>query len=264
MLYVVVSLSLFFLLCMWAWCISGIYPTYYVICFDMPNYMFLSWNVKGLGNSAKKRKILAFLKENKINLAYLQETHLLSSAHDYLKSKWFGKVYCSTFTSSSRGGAILISKNVPFFPEEIKMDPYGRYIFVRGFLAQEEIILLNSYSTNYDDPKFINDLYSLLLNYDIPVFWGGDFNCVLDAKLDGSSQSKYSLSKMSTALNNSTRDLGIYEVWRTLHPDEIAFSFYSHVHKSYSRIDFFFIPVYYMSRLKIVLIMLEFSQTTLR
>ena len=79
--------------------------------------------LNGWGVLQKKRKVLLHLEGNKINITYLQETHLISSSHDHLNSRWFGKVYYSSFTSNSRGVAILICKNIPFSLEEVKSDP---------------------------------------------------------------------------------------------------------------------------------------------
>lgn len=36
----------------------------------------MSWNVKGLNNAVKKRNILAFIKAKKIDIIFIQETHL--------------------------------------------------------------------------------------------------------------------------------------------------------------------------------------------
>lgn len=35
----------------------------------------ISWNINGCGNSTKKGKVLAYLKDNKADIAFIQETH---------------------------------------------------------------------------------------------------------------------------------------------------------------------------------------------
>lgn len=213
----------------------------------MSKYNFITWNLKGMGNLTKRKKVLSYLNDKKIDIAFLQETHLLPLAHEQLQRGWVGKVFYSSFTSNSRGVAILVHKKVSFIPEVIKQDINGRYIFVKGLMDRKEIVFMNCYCPNFDDPDFINELTFMLMNYRTPIFWGGDFNCILDPKLDRSSQKAHSLSNMSLALLNNTQDMGLHEIWRTYHPIEKDFSFYSYVHNSYSRIDFFFIPTAFVS-----------------
>lgn len=42
---------------------------------------FMTWNVKGLGHVIKMKKILTFLKKEKVTVAMLQETRLSDSEH---------------------------------------------------------------------------------------------------------------------------------------------------------------------------------------
>ena len=178
----------------------------------MPKYKFVTWNVKGLGRLVKRKQILEYLNKQRADIIFLQETHLLPVDHDRLKSGWVGKVFHSSYTTNSRGVAILIRKNVPFMLEETKSDSNGRFILVKGLLDQTEVVLLNSYCPNHDDPKFINDITLILSQFNIPTFWGGDFNCILDPKLDRSSHAAYRTSNMSNTLINNVKDLGLCEV----------------------------------------------------
>ena len=56
----------------------------------------ISWNVKGLGNSIKRKKILSVLKEDMADVVFLQETYLSDSEHTKLKMDWVGQVYFSS------------------------------------------------------------------------------------------------------------------------------------------------------------------------
>ncbi len=68
---------------------------------------------------------------------------------------------------------------------------------------------------------------------------GGDFNCVLNSKLDRSPVIAKPLSKMSKEMLNLMNEMGLVDVWRYIHPKERDFTFLSQVHGSYSRIDYF-------------------------
>ena len=70
---------------------------------DRPTLKLCSWNVRGIHNPIKRKKILSFLKKEHVHIALLQETHLTPSEHLKFKRDWVGQVYSSSFTSKSRG-----------------------------------------------------------------------------------------------------------------------------------------------------------------
>lgn len=69
---------------------------------------------------------------------------------------------------------------------------------------------------------------------------GGDFNFVLDPMLDRQRQQKVPV-KSSETLNNLMKGYNLVDIWRLLHPTQKDFPYFSAVHKSYSRINYFFI-----------------------
>lgn len=73
-----------------------------------------TWNIKGVHNNVKRRKILAFLNRDHIDIALLQETHLNDEEHLKLCQYGYAKVFFSSFTSRSRGVAILVKKTYNF------------------------------------------------------------------------------------------------------------------------------------------------------
>lgn len=94
-----------------------------------------TWNVRGVHNPIKRRKILTFLKKEHIDIALLQETHLDDAEHLKLQQGGIGQVFFSSFTSRSRGVAILVRKSLPFSNTECVKDRYGRYVIVKGILS---------------------------------------------------------------------------------------------------------------------------------
>ena len=80
---------------------------------DKATLNICSWNVRGIHNPIKRKKILSFLKKEHVHIAMLQGTHLSVNEHSKLKRDWVGQVVSSSFTSKSRGVAILISKHLP-------------------------------------------------------------------------------------------------------------------------------------------------------
>uniref|UniRef100_H3BDT6 Endonuclease/exonuclease/phosphatase domain-containing protein n=1 Tax=Latimeria chalumnae TaxID=7897 RepID=H3BDT6_LATCH len=76
----------------------------------------------------------------------------------------------------------------------------------------------------------------------LPFFeWiiGGDFNCPLDTHTDRSSPVPLPLLHTAKAILAYMTDYGPIDSWCHLHPTSREYSFYSHAHQTFSRIDFF-------------------------
>lgn len=211
-------------------------------CYDGCPVNFISWNVKSLNHPVKYRKIFAHLKRSKIDIAFLQETHIRVSDRSRLHRGWVGQVYQPNLHSKSRGVAIMISKNVSFMATEVHTDPAGRCVIVVGRLYTLPVILACIYGPNGDDPNFFTSLFSHMPNMATHhLILGGDTNCVLSPFLDRSISKKAPLSKSAHAIQLFLETYGVVDVWRFYNPTSRAYSFYSPVHKTFSRIDHFFI-----------------------
>lgn len=73
------------------------------------------------------------------------------------------------------------------------------------------------------------------------IIIGCDLNCYLDPYLDRLSSRPPPVIKSVQVLNNLIKSRNLVDIWRVQHPTDKDYSFYSHVHKSYSRIDYFFV-----------------------
>ena len=49
---------------------------------------FVSFNVNGLNGPVKRKRVLTYLKKLKIDIAFIQETHLTPLEHRKLKRDW--------------------------------------------------------------------------------------------------------------------------------------------------------------------------------
>ncbi len=68
----------------------------------------------------------------------------------------------------------------------------------------------------------------------------GDFNQVVDGALDKTAYSN-NIPKDRMAIRLLMKDLGLMDIWKLVNPREREYTFYSHNHKSRSRIDYFLI-----------------------
>lgn len=152
----------------------------------------ITWNVKGLNNPIKRKKVLTHLKNKNADIVFIQETHLKTSDSSRLKSGWEGQFFHSSFQKKARGTAILIHKRIPFTASSVLADPSGRYVIVIGTLFHLNVILSNIYAPNYDDPLFFSQVFGRIscLNSHLLIV-GGDFNLCMNPGLDRSSKKNW-------------------------------------------------------------------------
>ena len=204
---------------------------------------FMSWNIKGIQHPIKRNRVFTHLKSLGSDIMFLKETHLRASEHTKLKKGWIDQIFHSNYGNRSRGAAILIRKGVPFVPGSVTPDNNGRFVIVTGKLYGNLVALVNLYGPNWDDPQFFSCLIGKLpdLNSHLLIL-GGDFNCTLQPALDKSSHRRSkSVSKSSALILSIMESYKLFDPWRHSNPTARQFSFFSPVHLSYSRIDFYLI-----------------------
>lgn len=214
---------------------------------------FISWNVKGVNNATKRRRVMSHLQQLKVDIAFLQETHLCNNNIAWLKQHWVGHVFHSTFNAKARGTVILINKGISFESKQVIKDPNGRYVIVVGQLFSNPVVLVNIYAPNFDDPHFFEKMFSLIPNMDTHfLLVGGDLNLVLEVNLDRSSKTSQNPSRSAGVVKNFMNQCGLSDVWRFKFPQTRAYSFFSNVHHTYSRIDYFLLDNRLLPKVKAI------------
>ncbi len=129
-------------------------------------------------------------------------------------------------------------RNVQFVEEAIIKDRNGWYIIIQGELFNMSVVLANMYTPNWNNVQFFSDLFSLLPNLGMHnLILGGD--CILHPTLDCSSPTATTINKSAQRINSFLQAYGVYDPWRFKYLSSKQFSFYSLVHQTYSRIDYF-------------------------
>ena len=68
----------------------------------------LSLNVRGLGNFRKRRATFTWLRKQKADLIFLQETHTTKNCESQWKKEWGSSIMFSHGSTNARGVAVLI------------------------------------------------------------------------------------------------------------------------------------------------------------
>lgn len=182
-------------------------------------------------------------------IIFLQESHLLEEEENRIRRRWQGSVFTAAFSSRSRGVMTLICESVPFCANIIK-DKGGRFLIIQGNLLSENLNLVNVYGPNSGDSRFYEDVFLLLTTLPGKYVIAGDFNCTLIPSWDRSTGTDQSHHNSRLTIKRFIKDLKLLDIWRELHPQSKAFSCYSAIFQSYSRIDYFLISVELLSNVK--------------
>ncbi|CAH2295654.1 Hypothetical predicted protein, partial [Pelobates cultripes] len=139
---------------------------------------------------------------------------------------------------------------MPFQSQAELADPEGRYIFVKGTIAGHQYTLACVYAPNTAQHHFLTrTLHALDRFREGLLILAGDLNLALDPRLDtslGTSSLPASYQRKAlVALKNA----GLADSWRVVHPQRRDYSYYSTVHSRYSRLDYIFLPIEYLSLL---------------
>ena len=198
-----------------------------------------TWNVNGLQEGTKKHKVLYHLGKWSSDIVFLQELHFKTGQIEFLKRQWVGEAFEATLSSRSRGVGILINKRLPFKSLSQATDKYGRYLVLRCEILGELYTLINIYKPPISDLSFLNKIQSVLDR--VPtgiIILGGDLNNIFSSK-DSSTPTR-KVKPPNKLLNFlSTNDL--QDILRTLHPNTLDYTYFSHSQNSYNHIDYLFI-----------------------
>lgn len=201
----------------------------------------ISWNVNGLQNPIKLKKCLTYIKSQQAQLAFIQETHLLDSEVSRLKRDWVGQVFHSSYANKKHGVAILVHKKLNLTVSKEHKDSDGRVICLEAVINGVKVNLCNIYGPNQEDADFFHYINKMIGDISTSKsIIAGDYNQVVDGVLDKTTYSGVK-PKDRMAIELMMKDLNLVDIWRVINPKEREYTFYSHRHKSHSRIDYFLI-----------------------
>ena len=151
----------------------------------MSNIKICSFNCQGLGAYSKRRDVFQYLKQKKYSIYFLQDTHFDKKIEKQIRSEWGYECFFASFTTQSRGVAILLNNNFDFKIKNVTRDPQGNYIILTLKTMEKEIVFINVYGPNRDEPEFYDSLINKIKEtQNLNVIMAGDFNLVLNPTID--------------------------------------------------------------------------------
>ena len=175
---------------------------------------------------------------------FLQETHSTSEVEEEWKRHWEGEIHFSHGSSNSTGVAILFKKSDDIKIRNIRTICQGRVLLIEITYLSVNYCLVNNYSPNNDDQKFIEKVFleTFGRNHEDYLIMGGDWNTVLDNNLDklgGAAQ--HANKNYQNYINTIISDYGLCDIFRLSRGSERLYTHFNKQHKTASRLDFFLI-----------------------
>ena len=159
---------------------------------------------------------------NKINVACLQECHIIENDIELWKKEWGGEMFVLPGSVHSKGQIILLSKKLNAC--EYVEEKFGDRILKLSFtLDEEKYSIVNIYGPNIEANKikFLYDLFSVCNEIPCDVYYSvlGDCNMYLSETLDNIAGAPHD-RKVVKAFNDFVTELGLVDVWRLFHGED--------------------------------------------
>lgn len=179
----------------------------------MGELSFLVWNCGGLNAPHKRASTLTLLKNKRVDIALLQETHLLKADAGCLANRFYYTVAFSAATTKTKGVAIVARRSLPLKVLSSWADDAGRIVITRAEFGSRKIAIISAYAPNVFDGAFYDTLTVKMLELtEYSFIVGVDFNAVWDPAVDRSNAaSSGEQSQATNALKSWASTLGLMD-----------------------------------------------------
>ena len=207
----------------------------------------ISLNVRGIREKVKRKNIFEWCKVKGGDIIFLQETYSTYEVEKTWETEWGGAMFFSHGTNHSRGTLVLISPNIKLKVNRVDIDQEGRFVLLNAETQGAKLLLGNVYFPTRDKEKirfeFLEKLdraISQLVTPDCSLVLGGDFNIIMDGKLDHMGQKTVSKSKFNDTFKDFLSSYLLEDIWRKRNPSERQFTFRQKWPVIQSRLDYWF------------------------
>ena len=201
---------------------------------------FVSANVQGIQTFFKRRDVLSYLEGISTNVICLQDVHLKQDQENDLRNITNAECYVSGNRTNARGVAVIFRNNFAYKIQNIIRDLEGNYIIIDFEIAEISIRLINIYAPNTDSPHFFIEIQKFIeeneMNY---LILCGDFNLVLDPKLDSQNYININNPQARKTLTESLTVYNLIDTFRYFHPDLRRYSWRRKNPVKQARLDYF-------------------------
>ena len=184
-----------------------------------------TYNVRGLADRFKRRKLFRSLHNREYDIVFLQETHITKNKEKVWKNEWGSKIVFNHGESNARGTAILFVHHLdPKITNTWKSED-SRILFLQLEINSVSFTLCNIYAPNSDSPPFFQSILQKLecCDTDFRII-GGDLNIYLDPVVNYKGKAQPKVSESASIIYSFMAKMEWMDVWRILHPEKFEFT----------------------------------------
>ena len=192
----------------------------------------ISLNVRGIRDKIKRKRILEWCKNKGGDIIFLQETYSTPDIETRWRSEVDGSFYFSHGTNHSKGVLVLITSKLNIKISDLKIDGDGRYIVFKGEIQGAKMIFGNLYFPTRDKEKMqieflsiVDKVISEMLAPEYTIVLGGDFNVIMNKKLDYMGLNMPVKTKFNDKFEEFFIKYDLEDIWRKRNPSEKQFTF---------------------------------------
>ncbi|CAG2211429.1 unnamed protein product [Mytilus edulis] len=199
-----------------------------------------SVNCRGLSETVKRIDIFTKYKDL-YDITILVDTHSTSEKEKQWLHEWGYVGKFSSYSSKSRGVAILFKNTFEFKIHEETIDLMGNFIILDITIQDYRITLAAIYGPNNDDPVFFENIKHKISRYsNSSIVVAGDWNVVQDYDMDTLHYRSENNPQSKAKIHEVMHELDLLDIWRQQHPFDNRYSWRGPNHKQ-SRLDYFMI-----------------------
>lgn len=218
----------------------------------MAEIKIISVNCQGLNDHKKRKDIFQYYRQQHCSILCLIDTHFTMEMEQEIRNEWGYEARFNSFTSNSRGVAILFNNNFEYqIHEQPISDNTGNLLALSISLENKKISLICIYGPNDDSPDFyqkLGDTITKLNNEEIIIV--GDFNLVLDTTKDYFNYLHVNNPKAREAVLEQMLSLNLVDIYREFHPNVNRFTWRKPNPMKQARLDFFLISASLLKEVK--------------
>lgn len=203
--------------------------------------IFVSVNLRGVQLAEKRKDVLNFLKQRKYSIYFLQDTHFTKREENYIRSQWGFECFFSSFSSESRGCAIMFNNNFEYKLHSKEADLQGNKLVLDITINGKRMTLINIYGPNRDTPEFFSGIKTDIQKSENPVILAGDFNLVLDPSIDLLNYKNVNNPQARNKVIEIIAECGLIDCWRKLNAEKQSFTWTQPNSNKRARLDYFLI-----------------------
>ena len=220
---------------------------------DMAEFQLnmLSLNVRGMKNKVKRLCIFEYIKERKVDICFLQESHCVQEEEQIWKNEWGGDIVFSNGTNNARGVMILFKSKLNYTIHQMHKDNMGRLIIMKIEYENKQFNIVNLYAPNFEILKrdFYRTLFYQMTNSintdDIRnIIIGGDFNLIFNKLMDrkGGNFSETNIYRETIdIIDQLISQHNLVDIWRLLNPSTKRYTWRQRNPAIHSRLDIWLI-----------------------